>query len=385
MKKFNLILPISGKSQRFLDAGFKMPKPLILAKNKHVIDWSMDSIDYNDCNLIFLVRLDHVYNFSIDKILEQKYGPDIKVIVVEKITRGTLETCLLAKDYIDNSIPLIIYTPDVYFEPQFNPNTIADDVDGFLLTFVANSPDHSYCVVDNGVVSKVAEKEVISNQANVGIYYFKHGCDFVKYGQKVIDNAMTVNNEFYVAPMYNLLINDGLKITASGVEKMHVLGTPQSFNFFVNHVINKPLEKPIALSCDHSGFDLKEQAKNLLEHNNIAYIDVGTYVDRSCDYYDYFSQLADLIKTHSVNFGISFCRSGQGMNISANKTNGIISALVFDNYTAEFAIRHNCANHFSIPSKYVDAITFNEILMAIKNNSFDGGRHYTRLEKFICS
>jgi choline kinase len=74
MKKYNLVLPIAGKAQRFIDAGYLMPKPLILAKGKHVIDWSLESIDTTDCNLIFIVRLDHIYNFSIDKILKQKFG-----------------------------------------------------------------------------------------------------------------------------------------------------------------------------------------------------------------------------------------------------------------------------------------------------------------------
>ena len=71
MKKYNLLLPIAGKAQRFIDAGYTMPKPLILAKNKHVIDWALDSVDVSECNLIFMVRVDHIYNFSIDKILKQ--------------------------------------------------------------------------------------------------------------------------------------------------------------------------------------------------------------------------------------------------------------------------------------------------------------------------
>ena len=84
MKKYNLLLPIAGKAQRFIDAGYTMPKALILAKNKHVIDWAMDSIDTKDCNLIFMVRVDHVYNFSIDKILKQKFGEDITIIKLQK-------------------------------------------------------------------------------------------------------------------------------------------------------------------------------------------------------------------------------------------------------------------------------------------------------------
>ena len=384
MKKYNLLLPIAGKAQRFLDAGYTMPKPLILANHKHVIDWSLESVDYSECNLIFIVRLDHIYNFSIDKILKQKFGDDIQIVVLDKITRGALETCVLAEQYIDNDIPLLIYTPDVYFEPQFKPSTIPDNSEGFLLTFLANSADHSYSQCDiNGKVSRVVEKEVISEHANVGLYYFNSGKEFLKYGKEVIDNNMLVKNEFYIAPMYNLMIRDGKYVTCSDTEKMHVLGTPSTLEFFSERVTTKFGNKPIALACDHSGYDLKEKTKIILEMKGIEYTDVGTYVDKSCDYYDYVSQAVSLIKSNDCDHAISFCRSGQGVNLAANKFDGILSALIFDSYTAEYSVKHNCANHFSIPSKYVDVKTMEEIIDKLCLTTFDGGRHFTRLKKFI--
>lgn len=384
MKKYNLLLPIAGKAQRFLDAGYTMPKPLILANHKHVIDWSLESVDYSECNLIFIVRLDHIYNFSIDKILKQKFGDDIQIVVLDKITRGALETCVLAEQYIDNDIPLLIYTPDVYFEPQFKPSAIPDDSEGFLLTFLANSADHSYSQCDiNGKVSRVVEKEVISEHANVGLYYFNSGKEFLKYGKEVIDNNMLVKNEFYIAPMYNLMIRDGKYVTCSDTEKMHVLGTPSTLEFFSERVTTKFGNKPIALACDHSGYDLKEKTKIILEMKGIEYTDVGTYVDKSCDYYDYVSQAVSLIKSNDCDHAISFCRSGQGVNLAANKFDGILSALIFDSYTAEYSVKHNCANHFSIPSKYVDVKTMEQIIDKLCTTTFDGGRHFTRLKKFI--
>lgn len=384
MKKYNLLLPIAGKAQRFLDAGYTMPKPLILANHKHVIDWSLESVDYSECNLIFIVRLDHIYNFSIDKILKQKFGDDIQIVVLDKITRGALETCVLAEQYIDNDIPLLIYTPDVYFEPQFKPSTIPNDSEGFLLTFLANSADHSYSQCDiNGKVSRVVEKEVISEHANVGLYYFNSGKEFLKYGKEVIDNNMLVKNEFYIAPMYNLMIRDGKYVTCSDTEKMHVLGTPSTLEFFSERVTTKFGNKPIALACDHSGYDLKEKTKIILEMKGIEYTDVGTYVDKSCDYYDYVSQAVSLIKSNDCDHAISFCRSGQGVNLAANKFDGILSALIFDSYTAEYSVKHNCANHFSIPSKYVDVKTMEQIIDKLCTTTFDGGRHFTRLKKFI--
>ena len=336
MKKYNLLLPIAGKAQRFIDAGYTMPKPLILARNKHVIDWALESIDTSDCNLIFLVRVDHIYNFSIDKILKQKFGDDITILKVNTVTRGALETCTLAREHIDNELPLIIYTPDVHFGPTFNPNSISTDSDGFLLTFTANSPDHSYSEYgQDGMVTNVVEKEVISKEANVGLYHFGTGKMFLEYADEVIKNNMLVKNEFYIAPMYNLMIRDGLKVTAANTEKMHVLGTPHQFEFFVKRVIAKFGDKPIALACDHSGYEAKQECIELLNEFNLPYIDTGTFTDKACDYPDYVLQVTKLITSNECSHGISFCRSGQGANITANKVKGIISALCFDEYTTQ--------------------------------------------------
>ena len=382
MKKYNLVLPIAGKAQRFIDAGYMMPKPLILAKGKHVIDWSLESVDTSECNLIFIVRLDHIYNFSIDKILKQKFGEDITIISVDHVTQGALETCLLAEGHIDNDTPLYIYTPDVYFGPQFDPSCVGD-ADGFLLTFLANSPDHSYTDIDeNGVASRVVEKEVISEHANVGLYYFKTGSMFLKYAWEAIDRKLLIKGEYYIAPIYNFMIRDGLKVTACDTEKMHILGTPSTFEFFCDRVLPKFGQKPIALACDHSGFELKEIARELLDEYFIPYIDCGTYVNKPCDYYDYVSQSAQLINNNDCDFGMSFCRSGQGVNISGNKA-GLISALCFDEFTAEMAVRHNCANHFAIPSKYVDKDTLRKMIQIWFTTTFDGGRHFTRLNKVL--
>ena len=378
MKKYNVILPIAGKAQNFIDAGYTMPKSLIMAKDKHIIDWSMSSIDITDCNLIFIVRLEHVYDYGIDEILKSKFG-NVTICVVDGETRGALDTCLKAEEHIDEDLPLYIYTPDVYFQPTFNLSN-APDCDGFLLTFLANSPDHSYCDIDSkGFVVRVAEKQVISRHANVGLYYFKTGELFLKYA-KFVEQNHTSDKDFYIAPLYNHMIKDCLKITTVETEKMHVLGDVDSFEFFRKRVIAKFGDKPIALASDHSGFDAKEMAKKVLDSKGIKYIDVGTYVDKPCDYYDYISQSTELIRDNICEFGIAFCRSGQGVNIAASQS-GVISALTFDEYTAEFSIKHNCANHFAVPSKYVDEEKFSAMVDIWMKTTFDGGRHLTRLNK----
>ena len=127
--KYNVLLPIAGKAQRFLDKGYTVPKPLILAKTKQVIDWAMESIDYENCNLIFAVRLEHIHNYSIDEILKKKFGDNVKIVVVDHDTDGSVSTCMLAEEHINNDLPLIIYTPDVYFQNTFKPSEIDESTE----------------------------------------------------------------------------------------------------------------------------------------------------------------------------------------------------------------------------------------------------------------
>ena len=95
------------------------------------------------------------------------------------------------------------------------------------------------CGLDNdGFVKQVVEKEVISNEATVGIYNFKRGSDFVKSARQMISNNLRVNNEFYVAPVYNELVSSGAKVRVYNVGKenlgMYGLGIPSDLESFLN-------------------------------------------------------------------------------------------------------------------------------------------------------
>jgi RpiB/LacA/LacB family sugar-phosphate isomerase len=381
MKKYNLLIPMAGAGSRFAESNYIMPKQLIMVDGTQMLDWSLKSIIRDDCNLIFAVRREHISNFSIDTILKSRYGNDIKIVVVNELTDGSVSTCLLAKEYINNDEPLLIYTLDVFFEPFFNPSDLPDS-DGFLLTFKSNSDGYSYAQLDdNGYVTKTAEKEVISENAAVGVYGYKSGKMFVKYAEKMISENIRTKGEFYVCPLYNLMIEDGLTVTTEPVEKMHLMGTPSELEFFTSHTLKRFGKKPISLCSDHSGYELKEEAKDVLEKNGLEYIDFGTFVNKDCDYNDYVSQAVEFIYKGDCDFALAFCRTGQGVNISGNKRKGIRGALTFDEYTAEHSIRHNCANFLSIPSKYVDKNLFDKMIKIWKKTTFDGGRHMNRIQK----
>jgi len=111
------------------------------------------------------------------------------------------------------------------------------DADGGIVTFTATHPKWSFAKVDeNGLVTEVAEKNPISDIATVGYYYWKHGSDFVKYAEQMIEKNIRVNNEFYVCPVFNQAIEDCKQIRTFNTAGMWGLGTPEDLNYYLeNH------------------------------------------------------------------------------------------------------------------------------------------------------
>lgn len=224
-----------GRGQRFRNEGFSLPKQLIDVGHQQMIDWSMSCIKREESNQIFIIRRDTVTNNKMDEVLRQKFGDDIKIVIAEEETEGTVSSCLLAEEYIDNNLPLSITTLDMYFEPHFNPACVAES-DGVVLTFDADNPAYSYSQLgDDGYVIRTAEKEVISNHAHAGLYHFAKGSDFVRLAKEMIKRNIRVKNEFYVAPLYNLFIEEGMKISIQPIDRLWSMGTPDERRYFLEN------------------------------------------------------------------------------------------------------------------------------------------------------
>jgi len=236
-----LLVPMAGKGQRFLDEGYTTPKQFIEVGGKSMIEWSFRSFNWEECQVVFIVRREQIDIWNVDVRLRGIFGDDIIIVVAEEDTDGTVSSCLLAKSYIDTDVPLGITTLDVYFRPHFDMNSIQESpLDGSLLTIETDNPAYSYCQLDSmGMVTRTAEKEVISTHGNVGFYCFKKGSDFVKYAERLIDNNIRSKNEFYVAPLYNLLIADGLHIGTHPVTDQFHMGTPSELGEFILHDLDR--------------------------------------------------------------------------------------------------------------------------------------------------
>lgn len=235
----NIVIPMAGRGSRFADAGYELPKPLIDVNGKPMIEVVTNNIKPRcDHRFIYICQEEHLNKYNLSDELE-RMSPGCKIITIDHITEGAACTVLLSERYIDNDDEMMIANSDQYVDTDINDYIPQiKDNDGLIMTMPADHPKWSYIRFDeNGYVTEVREKEVISHEATVGIYNYKHGSYFVKYAHQMIEKNIRVNNEFYVAPVYNEMIADGKKIVFHNVgEKMHGLGTPEDLGEFLKTI-----------------------------------------------------------------------------------------------------------------------------------------------------
>ena len=236
-EKMNILVPMAGGGSRFASAGYTFPKPLVEINGKPMIQTVVENLNI-EANYIFIVQKEHYEKYNLQYLLKL-IKANCKIIQVDGITEGAACTTLLAKEFINNDEPLITANSDQFVEWNSNECLYAfnaDGIDGGILTFEATHPKWSFAKIgEDGFVSEVAEKKPISNNATVGIYFWKRGCDYVKYCEQMIEKDIRINGEFYVCPVFNEAINDGKKIRAKKIDKMWGLGTPEDLNYFLEH------------------------------------------------------------------------------------------------------------------------------------------------------
>ena len=145
------------------------------------------------------------------------------------------------------------------------------------------------------------------------------------------------------------------------------------------------LAKPIAIGCDHAGFEYKEDIISFLEGKGLAFKDFGTYSIDSVDYPDFAHPVAASVENDETAFGILLCGSANGVAITANKHKNIRAAICWGEELAELARKHNNANIICIPSRFVREGDVEKMLDIFIHTEFEGGRHEKRINKIACA
>lgn len=139
--------------------------------------------------------------------------------------------------------------------------------------------------------------------------------------------------------------------------------------------------KKLAIAADHAGFDLKEEMVKYLQKKGIEVKDFGTFSPDSVDYADFAHPLANAVEGGEFPVGISICGSGNGINMTVNKHQGIRSAICWNEEISRLARYHNDANICSLPARFISKEEAFKIIDVFLSTEFEGGRHTQRINK----
>lgn len=230
-------MPMAGEGSRFKNVGIDTPKPLIKANGVPFFVRALygikDKFDLSDLKITCIVQKKHVDDYHIDKEILKYIKANI--VVLTKQTNGAVETCLAAQPCINEDDALLILDCDLEWHCNKYVSTIehllssaTHNIGGMLLSFKSDDKRYSYAEVKNGLVVRTAEKNVISNNALVGAYYFNTPYDFINAAQKLIDhNKLSDIREYYVSLLYNYLIKDNRAVKIFEVDSLYSFGTPE--------------------------------------------------------------------------------------------------------------------------------------------------------------
>ncbi len=226
-------MPMGGGGTRFGNHGFNLPKPLIPLQGKPFLYWAtkcvMEYIPVED--ITFIVLKEHIEKFGIDEKIRE-FFPESRLAVIDHVLDGAVLTCLEGAKLIDDDLPLLFNDCDHAFTSRefadYCKAASFSDCAGALLTFESDNPAYSYVRFDTeGRVIGTIEKEVVSNKAICGAYYFGNKSVFMKASEKYLTQCSY--KEYFVSGVYNILAAEGENLRTFGIDEHISFGTPDEY------------------------------------------------------------------------------------------------------------------------------------------------------------
>ncbi len=231
----NLVIPIASSSQFFSIETYGYPKPLIEVIGKPMIQHVVENLTQSAIfkKIIFIVKQDECEKYHLDNTLNLLSPIKPEIIKLRLDTQGALCSVLLSVEHIDNSEPLIIANADQIFDGGISSQLkefSRSKLDAACLTFNSVHPRWAYVRVDRkNQVIEAAEKRPISKHAVAGVYLYKSGSDFVKYGMSSIKHSSSIDDKYFISPVFNEFILANKKVGHYEVlnERYHTFYSPQ--------------------------------------------------------------------------------------------------------------------------------------------------------------
>lgn len=242
-----LVIPASGLGSRFSVQGYTTPKPLLPVGSKTMIETVLENLSHPKLSkVIVIMNSQQAKSANIEQLLSKR-SPKVTLLTIDYLTDGPASTSIIAKPFLDPSLPLVIANSDQYLATDFKKEYeyLASN-EGVIWAMEDNDKKWSYVKVDGEMyATDLKEKEVISPYATCGVYGFAKASSFFNAYQEMVEHKDKVNNEYYVAPSYNYLIAKGERILVRnlGLTKdiMFGLGTPEDYEHFLTTPTMKSL------------------------------------------------------------------------------------------------------------------------------------------------
>lgn len=259
----HIIIPMSGIGNRFIEAGYKEPKPLIVIDGKPIIEHVCDLFP-NEDKFTFICNSKHLAETNMREVL-QNIKPNANIVEIPNHKKGPVYAVSLVEDLIDDDEEVIVNYCDfgTYWDYEdFLKHTRNRDADGAIPSYkgfhphMLGSTNYAFMRDEKQWMLEIKEKEPFTNNrmqeyASNGTYYFKKGSYVKKYFKELINRDINLKGEYYVSLIYNLLVEDGLKVSIYNIQHMLQWGTPQDVEeyntwskYFKNAIEEKPKPKP---------------------------------------------------------------------------------------------------------------------------------------------
>lgn len=225
----NYIITMAGKGERFKKKGYKIPKWKLSINNKTLLQKSINSLPLNLCSKLFIIYFHEDEKFGLKDLVKAITNKKIIFIKLDVRTKSQIETVMAVQPYLKNTDKVLIFNIDTFFKSDTLEKNLLSNPDGLVGCFKSRNKNYSYAKLEKGFVTKTAEKKVISNLALSGLYYFGEFSYFVESVNYIISKNIHVNNEYYIAPAYNYLIDKGKKIIIDKVNDISIIGVPSDY------------------------------------------------------------------------------------------------------------------------------------------------------------
>jgi len=240
-----IIIPMSGSGTRFLNAGYRAPKPLIEVDGKPVIEHVVNMYP-GEKNITFICSREHLRETAMEAVLK-RIAPGSRIVPIDPHKKGPVFAVAQAFGLIEDDDEVIVSYCDFskyYDYADFLSTVRAKKADGAVTAYRGFHPhmlyptNYAFIREEDGWLKEIREKrpftgDRMAEYASDGSYYFRKGSLVKKYFAELMERGINLNGEFYVSMVYNLLVRDGLKVPVYEIRHMLQWGAPRDLEEYI--------------------------------------------------------------------------------------------------------------------------------------------------------